>query len=45
MTKPTDRAHGEIVVDRLKADPAFADEYLAAALQEADQPGGSKRYS
>jgi probable addiction module antidote protein len=42
MTKPTDRAHGEIVVDLLNADPAFADEYLAAALQEADQLGGQQ---
>ena len=40
--KQTDRPHGEIVVDLLKADPAFADEYLAAALQEADQPGGQQ---
>lgn len=40
--KQTDRPHGEIVVGPLKADPAFADEYLAAALQEADQLGGQQ---
>jgi probable addiction module antidote protein len=42
MTKRADRAHGEIVVDLLKTDPEFADEYLATALQEADQPGGQQ---
>lgn len=42
MTKRADRAHSEIVVDLLKTDPEFADEYLAAALQEADQLGGQQ---
>lgn len=34
------RPHDAAVVDMLKADPEFADAYLAAALEEADQPGG-----
>lgn len=34
------RPHDEAVVEMLKADPEFADTYLAAALDEADQPGG-----
>lgn len=32
--------HDDAVVELLRDDPAFADEYLAAALDEADQPGG-----
>ena len=39
-TTPADRPHDAAVVDMLKADPEFADAYLAAALEEADQPGG-----
>ena len=34
------RSHDETVVELLQQDPSFADEYLAAALDEADQPGG-----
>ncbi len=34
------RPHDEAVVELLRKDPAFADEYLSAALEEADQPGG-----
>jgi probable addiction module antidote protein len=34
------RPHDETVVDMLKADPEFAAVYLAAALEEAEQPGG-----
>lgn len=34
------RSHDEVVVAMLREDPQFADEYLAAALQEVDQPGG-----
>jgi probable addiction module antidote protein len=37
---PASRPHDVAVVDMLKADPEFADAYLAAALEEADQPGG-----
>ena len=34
------RPHDETVVKLLKDDPEFAAVYLAAALDEADQPGG-----
>ena len=34
------RPHDAAVVELLKADPDFANEYLAAALDEADEPGG-----
>ena len=34
------RPHDETVVDMLKADSKFSAVYLAAALEEADQPGG-----
>ncbi len=34
------RPHDETVVDMLKADPDFAAVYLAAALEEAELPGG-----
>lgn len=36
------RSHDESVIEMLKADPEFANEYLAAALDEADQPGGQQ---
>ena len=36
----TSRPHDEAMVDLLRQDPAFADDYLTAALDEADQPGG-----
>ncbi|GAA4031946.1 addiction module antidote protein [Actimicrobium antarcticum] len=41
MTKAS-RPHDDAVVELLREDPAFADEYLAAALDEADQEGGRK---
>lgn len=34
------RPHDDAVVELLRNDPAFADEYIAAALDEATQPGG-----
>jgi DNA-binding phage protein len=34
------RSHDETVVELLKADPEFAAVYLAAAVDEADLPGG-----
>ena len=37
---PASRPHDAAVVELLKEDPAFANEYLAAALEEADEPGG-----
>ena len=38
--QPASRPHDAAVVELLKADPDFANEYLAAALDEADEPGG-----
>jgi probable addiction module antidote protein len=38
----TSRPHDEAVIDMLKNDPDFANEYLAVALEEADQPGGQQ---
>ena len=38
----TSRSHHEAVIDMLKNDPDFANEYLADALEEADQPGGQQ---
>jgi probable addiction module antidote protein len=38
----THRPHSEAVIELLKDDPAFADEYLAVALEEANQPGGQE---
>ena len=40
MKVPRDISHDEIVIGMLKADPDFANEYLATALEEADLPGG-----
>lgn len=40
METKTDRPHDEAVVELLRADPAFAADYLNAAMDEADQPGG-----
>ncbi|MES2355201.1 MAG: addiction module antidote protein [Pseudomonadota bacterium] len=34
------RPHDDAVVELLREDPDFADEYLAIALDEADEPGG-----
>ena len=38
--QPVSRPHDAVVVELLKADPDFANEYLAAALEDADEPGG-----
>lgn len=35
-----DRPHDEAVIELLRDDPDFAGEYLAAAFEEADRPGG-----
>lgn len=34
------RAHAEAVIEMLRHDPAFADEYLRAAMEQADQEDG-----
>jgi len=36
----TSRSHYEAVVELLREDPTFADEYLAAAIDEINQDGG-----
>jgi probable addiction module antidote protein len=36
----TSRSHDDATVELLREDPIFADEYLAAALDEAHLPGG-----
>lgn len=36
------RPHDEAMVEMLKADPAFADDYLAVALEEINEPGGKE---
>ena len=36
------RPHDDAMVELLREDPAFADEYVTAALEEADQPGGGQ---
>ncbi len=40
MIAKAGRSHDEVVVEMLRADPEFAEAYLAAALEEAEQPGG-----
>ena len=40
MNTPRDVSHDDVVVGMLKADPDFANEYLAAELDEAELPGG-----
>ena len=40
MKAPRHVSHDEVVIGMLKADPDFANEYLAVALEEADSPGG-----
>lgn len=37
-----DRPHDAAVVDLLRSNPALAAEYIAAALDEADQRGGTE---
>ena len=39
-TQAVSRSHDDAVVELLRADPAFANEYLAVALEEAQEPGG-----
>ena len=34
------RPHAEAVIELLRDDPAFADEYLQAAMEQADEEGG-----
>lgn len=41
-TNKISRPHDEAVIEMLKSDPGFANEYLAVALEEADQSGGQQ---
>jgi probable addiction module antidote protein len=41
-TAKVSRSHDATMVEMLKSDPEFANEYLAAALDEADEPGGQQ---
>ena len=36
----TSRPHDDAVVELLREDPSFADEYIAAAMEESDLEGG-----
>ncbi len=36
----TSRPHDQTVIDMLRADPEFMNDYLAVALDEIEQPGG-----
>jgi probable addiction module antidote protein len=36
------RPHDESVVELLREDPAFVDDYLRAAIEEVDMPGGQQ---
>lgn len=36
------RPHAEAVIELLREDPAFSDEYLRAAMEQVDQEGGSE---
>lgn len=36
------RPNDDAMVELLREDPGFADEYLAAALEEAEEPGGGQ---
>ncbi len=40
MTANVSRPHDDAVIEMLRNDPEFANEYLAAALDEANEPGG-----
>lgn len=42
MTTVASRSHDAAVVEMLKADPELANDYLAVALEEADQSGGQQ---
>jgi len=42
MAAKTCHLHDLAVVEMLKADPSFTNEYLAVALEEADQAGGQQ---
>jgi probable addiction module antidote protein len=38
MKRKTSISHDSAIVEQLKADPAFAEEYLKAALEDTEEP-------
>jgi probable addiction module antidote protein len=38
MKRKTSISHDAAIVDQLKADPTFAEEYLKAALEDTEEP-------
>jgi probable addiction module antidote protein len=38
MKRKTSISHDSAIVDQLKADPTFAEEYLKAALEDSEEP-------
>ncbi len=34
------RSHDEVVIEMIRNDPAFAEEYLRAAFEQLDEEGG-----
>lgn len=38
------RPHDETIAELLRADPGFADEYLAESLAAIDEPGGQEAF-
>jgi DNA-binding phage protein len=38
MKRTTSISHDSAIVEQLKADPAFAEEYLKAALEDNEEP-------
>ena len=39
-TLPASRSHDAVIIELLRTDPEFSREYLAAAQDEASEPGG-----
>lgn len=44
QTEKRDVSHDKTVVEILRNDPEFANEYLSAALEDADLPGGQAAF-
>jgi len=44
MNQRGSRSHDETVVELLREDPDFADEYLTESLNALDEPGGQEAF-
>ena len=44
MNQRESRSHDETVVELLREDPHFADEYLTESLNALDEPGGQEAF-